>query len=455
MPPEFPTKFTLEDYLFTPLCVILILATVFMIRRRQGIGNTNYKYFLPGLAIKLFASISMCYVYLYFYVGGDTLNYYFSSRVMLELLKVDAPSFFKIVFLGDLSPETISIFTVQTGRPLYLSDPFSFFIVRLTIPFSFISMGSLVVTSLLFTCFSYSGIWKLYLVFIEEFPTMKKELAIAVLFIPSVFFWGSGILKDPITFSSVGWFIYAFYKIFFKKKTKPIYFIQLAVSSFLMLSIKPYIFYILFPSISIWLLMSLLGKIKTGFIKIISFPIMLGIFTLSTYILLAELGKEKSKFSIDQIFNFALVTQKDLQNEEYGGSSFDIGSFDANIGSMITKAPLAINYALFRPYIWEAKNMLMVFSALENMVILLLTIYFLIRIKFRKIRRTMSQHPIIFFSFSYAIVFAFSVGISTSNFGALVRYKIPFIPFYIASIFILLKEHEKKNTELLPEAKEK
>jgi hypothetical protein len=37
----------------------------------------------------------------------------------------------------------------------------------------------------------------------------------------------------------------------------------------------------------------------------------------------------------------------------------------------------------------------------------------------------------------FSITFAFSVGLTTSNFGALVRYKIPSIPFFLSSLIIL------------------
>jgi hypothetical protein len=37
----------------------------------------------------------------------------------------------------------------------------------------------------------------------------------------------------------------------------------------------------------------------------------------------------------------------------------------------------------------------------------------------------------------FAIFFAFSVGLTTANYGALARLKIPCIPFYMCSLFIL------------------
>jgi hypothetical protein len=37
----------------------------------------------------------------------------------------------------------------------------------------------------------------------------------------------------------------------------------------------------------------------------------------------------------------------------------------------------------------------------------------------------------------FSIIFAFSVGFTSYNFGTLVRYKIPLMPFYYIALFIL------------------
>jgi hypothetical protein len=43
----------------------------------------------------------------------------------------------------------------------------------------------------------------------------------------------------------------------------------------------------------------------------------------------------------------------------------------------------------------------------------------------------------------YSFLFSFSVGLSTANFGALVRYKIPAVPFFLAGMFVA--EHLARN----------
>jgi hypothetical protein len=50
-------------------------------------------------------------------------------------------------------------------------------------------------------------------------------------------------------------------------------------------------------------------------------------------------------------------------------------------------------------------------------------------------------------SFVFSLIFAASVGITSANFGTLVRYKIPLIPFYLSGLYILQSiANERRRT---------
>ena len=104
---------------------------------------------------------------------------------------------------------------------------------------------------------------------------------------------------------------------------------------------------------------------------------------------------------------------------------------------MLRKAHKAIWVTLYRPYIWEAKNIVMLLSAIENLLLFLLTLYIFIKSGIRNAIRHLTTSPVIIFCLIFSIVFSFAVGISTYNFGSLVRYKIPMIPFFVSGLFIL------------------
>jgi hypothetical protein len=56
----------------------------------------------------------------------------------------------------------------------------------------------------------------------------------------------------------------------------------------------------------------------------------------------------------------------------------------------------------------------------------------------------------ILFCLLFAILFALFVGATTLNFGTLVRYKVPCMPFYIISLVLLLqrKKDAQKSVDI-------
>jgi hypothetical protein len=307
----------------------------------------------------------------------------------------------------------------------------------------------MVASTILLAYASFLGLWKLYEVFIDQFPALAKEFAIAIFFIPSVFFWGSGMLKDTYTLSALGFITFAVYKYLIKKERKIRYLIILILSSLILISIKPYIFFAILPGSLIWLSFNKLKGIKNPVIRTLTVPVALIIVSLLIIATLQYLGDYLGEYSMNNILQKAVKTQQDLiRSEQYGSNSYDIGAFEPTIAGVVSKIPVAINMALFRPYIWDARNGVMLLSGIENFLILGLTLYILFRIKLTTLFKSLFSHPLLIFSFLFALFFAFSVGLTTANYGALVRLKIPCIPFYLCSLFILLhlnKQNPKRR----------
>ena len=117
------------------------------------------------------------------------------------------------------------------------------------------------------------------------------------------------------------------------------------------------------------------------------------------------------------------------------GSGYTLGELDGTWQSMVKLAPQAINISLFRPYLWEVTNPLMLLSALEGLVLFLLTLQVIWRVRWKTI--SYLQKPDILFCLVFAFVFAFAVGVSTFNFGTLSRYKIPMMPYFLLALGII------------------
>ncbi len=85
------------------------------------------------------------------------------------------------------------------SKIVFFSDPQSYAIVKIAAVFDLLTFSSYSSTAILFAVVSFVGMWMFFLTFYEQYPQLHRWLAIASFFIPSVFFWGSGLLKDTIT----------------------------------------------------------------------------------------------------------------------------------------------------------------------------------------------------------------------------------------------------------------
>jgi hypothetical protein len=411
------------------------------VRNKNIKTKDYYKYYISGVLCKLLGGVGLCLVYTFYYTyGGDSSNYFCTARTYVNILyEMDFSLFWDMINFRS-NNIYLTGFDKYEWAELDFSptDYYALFTVSLTIPLCMLGCKSFITTTLLLAYFSFNGLWRLYEVFITELPDLKREFAFAIFFIPSVFFWGSGILKDTYTLSALGFFTQGIYLFFIKKNRGTKNFLVIMISAIVMVLIKPYIFFAILPGSLVWIFFSRIQKIKNPLLKATILPIMLamlgGLILFSMSLLADYLGE----YSMDKVLDKAVKTQQDLiRGEQYGGNNFDIGKFEPTIAGISSKIPVAINMALFRPYIWDANNPVMFLSGLENLFILGFSIYILLKVKITTLLSSLFSHPLLIFSFLFALFFAFSVGLTTANYGALVRLKIPCIPFYTCSLFII------------------
>jgi hypothetical protein len=436
------------DWLLIPLYFLIIYFYANYIKKKNEKIQPLYKWYTLGLMVKLIGAISVCLIYQLYYNGGDTTCYFQTSTAILNLAGKDWNVFWDVM-MGHNTAENYSYFDAATSWPVYWRDDKALFVARIIVPFCALAFNNFVITAILLAWVCYTGIWRLFLLFNEEFPQLQKQLAISILFIPSVVFWGSGLLKDTITLSAVGWYTYHFYYFFIKKKYTLSSGMYIFISAFLLIAIKPYILFALLPGSILWLSNQRLKKINSKVLRSLAAPFFISIGIGLGIFVLSQMGDVLGVYSIDKVLDKAVESNLDQKQDYYGGNSFDIGAFEPTLPGVISKVHVAIAATLFRPYLWDAKNPVMFLSALENTYILLLTLFLLIRLKFLGFFSLIGKNPLLLFSVLFSLFFAFSVGLATSNFGSLVRLKIPCIPFFVSSLFVLKYFYEKKSKKKL------
>ncbi len=416
---------------------------------RPGLTDeVNRVYFFPALTVKIIGALALGFIYQFYYNGGDTYNYHtHGSRHIWEAF-VNSPTD-GIKLLTKNSRDYFDVYR-YASKIVFFNDPQSYAIVKIAAVFDLLTFSSYSATAILFSILSFVGMWMFFLTFYEQYPHLHRWLAMASFFIPSVFFWGSGLLKDTVTLGCLGIATYQVYRIFVKKKFSVTHPILLILALYGLYAIKIYILLTFLPAVIVWIFLANFNKISSPVLKIMLFPFMISSAGVLGYFAMLKAGEDNEKYALSSLAKTAQITAYDIRywTGRDAGSGYTLGELDGTFASMIRLAPQAVNVSLFRPYIWEVKNPLMLLSALESALLLFLTIYILFKRNVRLLR-AFTNHDILFASI-FSISFAFAVGVSTFNFGTLVRYKIPLLPFYLISLILIL-HHSKsdKNVEAL------
>ncbi|GAA5033454.1 hypothetical protein GCM10011506_25760 [Marivirga lumbricoides] len=424
-----------QDFIITPITFLVLMLLAYIMREVTSDDETK-KYFYPALLLKMIGAIGVGIIYQFYYGGGDTFTYFtHGASHIFDAFQDDFSKGIKLLTAnGEWDPETYK----YASRIWMYRDPNSYFIVRIVAVFGLITLNTYSSIALFFAFFSFWGLWLMYQRFYKIYPELKRHFAIAIFFIPTVFFWGSGILKDTITLGAVGFLVYAFMQIFFERKNILINSLIVLLSVYVIYSVKLYILLSLAPVLIFWFFIYRIERIPSMVVKILIAPVLLAIGLFLAYFVALKAGEDNKKYALDKIAETAQVTAYDIRyyTGKDAGSGYALGELDGTFGSMIRLAPQAVNVALFRPYIWEVSNPLMLLSAIEALFLFFLFARLLWRNKFSDVMASV-RTPIILFCLLFSIIFAFGVGISTYNFGTLSRYRIVMVPFFVMALFLL------------------
>ncbi|ELR71249.1 hypothetical protein C900_02864 [Fulvivirga imtechensis AK7] len=430
----------LKDFVVTPIVLFIVYVLAYIIRPRVTDHNTR-RYFIPALTVKIIGAIAVGLIYQFYYGGGDTFNYFHhGSAHIIDAFKDNLIKGVRLIFSNGEHEASTYLYSSQIW---YFKDSASFFMVKIVAIIDLFTFHTYSATACIIAALSFSGIWALYMVFYDLYPQRHLHFAIISFFIPSLFFWGSGVLKDSVTIGALGWITYAVFELFVKRKNIRQNGFVLLVAGYVLFSIKKYTLLVFLPAAIIWLYIEYFQRIRSLAKKVISFPIVVGLAVLSGYYGVFYVAEGDEKYALGNLAETAKITAYDIRyfSGRDAGSGYDIGELDGTFQGMMNLAPQAIIVSLFRPFPWEANNVLMLLSSFESQLVLILTIYVIVfELRYLLVHFRRSH---IIFCFLFSITFAFAVGVSTFNFGTLVRYKIPLLPFYLAGLIMVLEERKR------------
>ena len=421
---------------------VIVFYIIFAWRRKKYTDPKLRRYHRNGFWIKVFSCFAYSMFVLYISPGDTTALYHPEGYNIYKLILKD-PSNINLLFISaqDFDQALLAdIFNLG-----YFKEDSNFLVTRLVAFFSFFTFGKFLAINLIFSMISFTGVWRLYRFFYEQYPDLHKQFAIAILYLPTFVFWSSGILKDPLCTGALGWITYSLYSIFYTNKNKVLYIGLLLFFSYILSVLKIYILVSYIPFFVLYLLLKNVTLIKNTFAKVL----LVSAFLMGSVLGFIRIANTMQQALGDYATKGVSQTIKNYQQSyesqaSYASSNFSLGvEFDGTANSLIRMAPAAVVATLFRPFIWESKKLSTFLSSLESLAMMLLTIYTLLRAGIRNFILTIIKKPIVLYCFLYSVIFSLFVGATTLNFGSLVRYKIPGLPFYVISMFFILYFNNK------------
>jgi hypothetical protein len=434
--------FSLDDLYLVPLCLILLYAIIRNHAEKNKEKQVRQIYY-RGFYFKVFCVFAYTFITEVYFKGGDTSLYYQGVKDLRAAADSDFDNLGKIITSIRLSIENpLAPFFYYDNYTddvtfNYMQSPSNFFVPRLGLLPSYIFFNSYLCISLIFGFFALGGAIRLFKVFRYYYPSCTKELALAAIFIPSVGFWSAGLLKDPVCFGCLGYILYAVHCIFIRRTKYGLSIAIIFICGFLLYYIKVYILLTLLLAMIVWLFAETNKLIKDKTLRNVFSFLTLALSGLIAFLLLNYFTSQESaqNYKLETLIETTEKQRRTIESVSVSGNS----GFKINASNPVSLIFNSIVATFFRPFIWEVNTPIALFSAIESAIFLLLTVNFFFKKGVGSYFRLIFSDPRMLMCFIFSVVFAIAVGASTSNFGALSRYKIPCMPFYFIMLLLVYR----------------
>lgn len=430
----------MENTLLSLFC-FLLLTTYLIFSSRWRIPG--YNPFTPAIIflIKCLSGFALAYIYSEFYrerASADVYKLFDDAKILYEVYKKNPGDFLQLLLGLDFSSPYYDVYTQKmvnwnkgssSGLGI-LNDNRT--IIRFNALIMFFSYGAYAVHVIVFSFISTLGFIKIYQSFYPLFKERENWLFASVFLIPSVLCWSSGVLKEALLFYLIGTLI----SIFIRPKplkNKSQYLIVIAlILGFL--ALKIYILLAFIPGIFAWLIIRKSDRIPIP----LTYILVLGFMAISTWLVSAIVP------ALDVIGHLSFIQKNMLRLAFYNdsGSIVDMQPLEPELWSYLRNLPEALINAAFRPGILDAQNALQWLSAFENAFIIICII---LSIGLTKRPENRFNENAAWFCFSFVLVLYSIMGLSTPILGALVRYRMPALPFLFIGMLLITDTNRLKK----------
>lgn len=402
---------------------------LFIIRKIKFFVPENISFQLAALVftIKCAGAITVGLLYSYYYNGGDTFTLFNDSSILFDALKSNPADYFKMLLGIDSDNPYLKEMYFAKMNAWYNNEYDILFndsrtIIRIHSFIRIFSFGKYYVHAVFFSFLSFAGLTALYRTFSQAIKKHYESFYAAIFLIPSLAFWGSGVLKEAVVLFAAGFLIYSLWQLTIRKSI--LNFVILFLSSSLLILTRFYFLVALLPGV-------------TGFLLAINKKRIWQKFLVTHAVWIAALFCFHFVNPSCDIPCIISAKQNNFINLAISGNAGSIlteKKLEPDWNDIITKSPMAFFTTLTKPLSFHSGNILSRISSLEILFIILMLLEAIIL--FRKPAK--EDTSLLLFCLSFTVITFTFIGLTTPVAGALVRYKIIALPFlvFLAGYFI-------------------
>ena len=265
----------------------------------------------------------------------------------------------------------------------------------------------------------------------------RRYASYALLLFPSPVFWTAGLLKEAVAMAAIGYAILGVYHIAERsdwRRGLPL----VLIGSLPVYLVKPYVLYPLAIAFPVWFIAARTLRASNAD-RIMMTPsrvVSVAILAAGGLTLLAILAPA---YSVELISDELLQVQAagTSVTGRTGYQLVDSAAAERGLAGQMAYAPIALVFALTRPWFFEVRSIQTAIGALE-MTYLVVLIYRAARQSgLRGLFRGLMRSPFLIFCVTYVIVFGTAVGLGSTNVGSLSRYRVPMMGLFVVTIVLL------------------
>lgn len=286
--------------------------------------------------------------------------------------------------------------------------------------FNFLSNGNYYINSLFFNFFCFAGHVAFYRLYIQVYPAKKNRVLICCFLLPSMLYFSSGVQKDGIVFTALGFLCYSIFQSVQKKSFSGGRLAIIVLALAILFFVRSYVVMLLLPALFAWLLVV---KRKWPVFR-----------TFAAVYIIAGIFFFGARFITGGFNPLEAVTKKQdaFFMLEKASTQVPLDTLRPVFTSFVKNAPQAFSHSFLRPHLLEWQPVSIIPSVIETFILHAVFLVFL----FKRKKGKLPEDHLAFITAGvfFAISIYFFIGYIVPNLGSIIRYRSIYLLFLIIPI---------------------